>query len=531
MMDSDDGPTRDNIVTEGKGPECARFLFYHTDNINTYQDESELDMKARIDRCEKQIKFFLSYEGTKDYTNEKGDTLLHRINHGTPLSTIKLLVESGVPKDTQNTSGYTPLARAIYLKNVAAAKYLISLNVNVNLHTHHISSLPHMACRDGSLEILKLLVEAKADLSATNHKFGESLLYTALGEFNTPPCVDLVEYLVDELGFDVNARGGRSRYPIIRAASKCRNANSIEIQTLKFLISRKADLNIADDQGRRAVHIAAISYWSDCLEALVEAGADINAEDQYGRRPIHFAAGHSPRCIEYLLKQRVDADVQDHDGWTPLMWAARSGDMWVMTRLVKNGADLWTRGRSYDSEWSALKLARFWNEFRYNDESEVTELLTPEILSREIDDGRTEEWDEDFHKVLPSHRKLSECESCLMVIIGFEWRCIECHDEGICLCFKCYSHRSTLHNPEHNFEKIGPPTAEWLTSPEENSISDHEFSEDESIRSVEEAPEIDEESIVEVEDYDDCDVSVFDNESINDDTEWMMLYHERTIKI
>lgn len=51
------------------------------------------------------------------------------------------------------------------------------------------------------------------------------------------------------------------------------------------------------------------------------------------------------------------------------------------------------------------------------------------------------------------------------------------------------------------------------------------------MHSVEEVPEIDYNSVVGIEDYDDCDVSILGSDSVDNDTEWMMLYHERTIKI
>lgn len=40
-------------------------------------------------------------------------------------------------------------------------------------------------------------------------------------------------------------------------------------------------------------------------------------------------------------------------------------------------------------------------------------------------------------------------------IIGLEWKCIECVD-SFSLCFKCYDHRSNLHDSEHTFQEIEP---------------------------------------------------------------------------
>jgi hypothetical protein len=59
------------------------------------------------------------------------------------------------------------------------------------------------------------------------------------------------------------------------------------------------------------------------------------------------------------------------------------------------------------------------------------------------------------------------------------WKCIECNDD-FSLCFKCFVHRSDFHNPEHNFEDIGPlyqkdeSEAESLESPEKEEADGDE---------------------------------------------------------
>ncbi|KAF5586325.1 ankyrin repeat [Fusarium pseudocircinatum] len=120
--------------------------------------------------------------------------------------------------------------------------------------------------------------------------------------------------------------------------------------------------------------------------------------------------------------------------------------------LVGRGADLWARSRSSEqrTEWPPLKLARFSGRAKW-----ITDILVPKELSRTKEDGTREDWDEYFHKSKAGHEKLEECDSCLVVITGLRWDCIECIDT-ISLCFKCVSHKSYLHNPEHSFRDIPP---------------------------------------------------------------------------
>ncbi|KAI0891890.1 ankyrin repeat-containing domain protein [Annulohypoxylon nitens] len=528
-MATSDGKSIKNDIIERKGSECMRFMSYKREILSPQSDHILPDQHED----EEQIKQYLSYEGIQNYRDDEGHTLLHMIGKTTPLSTIKLLVETGVPIDTPDNKGYTPLLMAVTYENVDAVRYLISLYANINIKPDtgglYSDILIDLICSKRSIEMLKLLVDAKANLSIKNNEPAESLLCVALNS-GTPwgGSVELVRYLVDKLGCDVNARGGHSQHPLIKVVSLNTYEPSSPLETLQFLINRNADLNVSDHEGRRAVHFAAKSLSTHGLETLVKAGANINAEDYYGRRPIHFAAGCSPECLQYILRQTVDINVQDRDGWTPLMWAACWGKENSIRNLVKAGADLWCRGSGFETEWSALKLARF----RFWVEVDIPELLSPRELTRKTIDGKTEMWEKDFHKSSPSYcRNGSKCNSCGMEIIGLEWRCMECQDEYIRFCFKCYSHVGTLHGSEHNFKGIGPLYSNHPTPREDDLIDDQEYSEDGSVHSVEEVPEIDYNSVVGIEDYDDCDVSILGSDSVDNDTEWMMLYHERTIKI
>ncbi|KAI1456994.1 ankyrin repeat-containing domain protein [Annulohypoxylon moriforme] len=414
MATSDDARARDGITNRGKGPECASFLYAKNKEFASLRGCGGLPDQYET---EEEIKRYLSYEGTKSYIDDEGGTLLHLIGEFTPLYIIKLLVEGGVPADTPNNIGCTPLVVAVGSKNTAAAEYLISLKANVNVKsgTSSAITLAQIACFNGSPEILKFLVGAGAELFTTNNKFRGILLHTALSERSfSSQSVELIRYLVDDLGSDVNAISSYGIFPVLKAASLQLSKGSPESKILGFLISRKADLNTSDAEGRRAVHIASIGKKSHGLEMLVEAGADINVEDNYGRRPIHFAAGCSQECLEYILDRRVDINVPDHDGWTPLMWAVRSGEEGSIRKLMRMGADIWCRGRGYETEWSALKLARFWDLW---EDPDILKLLMPQRSARKTANGRVEEWEKEFHRTHPAHHKMTLCTSCTMVRI------------------------------------------------------------------------------------------------------------------
>ncbi|RYP16723.1 hypothetical protein DL765_004959 [Monosporascus sp. GIB2] len=462
-------------------PECVKLLLGAGANPKfknkNGDDAADILLRTESDSedARKCLKLLLSkpYKVPVDHANEQGQTRLHNIREKTPVSIVQLLIEAKAPLDDQDLDGYTPLAVAISKGNEGVAKYFIEQGASPNAFGPGFGSILHLAVTSGALDLVKLLINSGADCEMVDPEYGESLLYTALGIRGDSKLVRMVRYLVDEVKVPVNKLGGQLGYPIIRAADMTRTNHAMGTKMLKFLIRRKAQLNVTDSQGRRAVHLACTSSHDGGIKALVEAGAEIDVKDKFGRMPIHFAAS-SPcdKCIEYILDKFKDADVSvaDHDNWTPLLWAARSGDGDTIVKLIARGADVWVRGRAYDAraEWSALKLMNFANNRTW-----LRGELEPKERTRVNPDGEKEEWDDYFHKIRTGHHKDASCKSCLVRIIGIQWKCIECTDD-FSLCFKCYGYRSDIHDPEHSFEEIEPLYDQRLTSsPHPSTRSDN----------------------------------------------------------
>ncbi|KAK4080972.1 hypothetical protein Trihar35433_2077 [Trichoderma harzianum] len=392
------------------------------------------------------------------YVNEKRQTRLHFIQRRTRVSIVELLAAAMAPIDTQDEDGYTPLAIAVREGNSSVARYLVERGANVNVFGAEFGSISHIAVTNGDLSLVKFLMDAGADREAVDPNYGKSLLYSALDIDDDRKLERMVKYLVDEVKVPINKFGGYFGYPIIMAASSVGNHDKSSIRILKLLIRRKAEVNVADSQGRTALHIACGFSPIGCIKALVEAGANVDTKDKVGRLPIHIAAGidstDSTDVVTYLLDQCKDMDINvaDQDGWTPLMWAARSGSADVITMLAERGADVWVRGRASGAggEWSALRLMNFSDE-----NTELRHLLEPKELVRVTSEGIQEEWDSDFHEIKPGDRKSYECDSCFMDVVGRQWKCVDCSDD-FSLCFKCFDHRSELHDSTHNFQAIEP---------------------------------------------------------------------------
>ena len=101
----------------------------------------------------------------------------------------------------------------------------------------------------------------------------------------------------------------------------CRNGN---IDAVKQHLADGADVNAKDDDfGWTALHIAAMSTIDEQLEIaelLISRGAEVNAKDNNGRTPLHEAARHSSakEISALLIAKGADINAKESSGLTPL---------------------------------------------------------------------------------------------------------------------------------------------------------------------------------------------------------------------
>ena len=109
-----------------------------------------------------------------------------------------------------------------------------------------------------------------------------------------------------------------------------------------------ADPNIADTGAGRTplhhlAHYGTGSANDRCLDELLNHGADVHARNKLGGTSLHdftFRSVCSASSIEKFYLKGADLDAQDGNGFAPLHWAARHGNIEVIDRLAQLGADM-----------------------------------------------------------------------------------------------------------------------------------------------------------------------------------------------
>lgn len=114
------------------------------------------------------------------------------------------------------------------------------------------------------------------------------------------------------------------------------------LQAVRELISRGADINFANIKGVTPLMVAA--HWErlEVVRFLLERRADVQATEKSGGRNalMYSCLSGSPQCVELLLQAGAGIDSKDGSGRTALMMAAMNGVVRVVEPLVRAGADM-----------------------------------------------------------------------------------------------------------------------------------------------------------------------------------------------
>eukprot|EP01122_Echinamoeba_exundans_P014863 TRINITY_DN6832_c0_g1_i1.p1 TRINITY_DN6832_c0_g1~~TRINITY_DN6832_c0_g1_i1.p1 ORF type:complete len:1146 (-),score=120.68 TRINITY_DN6832_c0_g1_i1:215-3652(-) len=193
--------------------------------------------------------------------------------------------------DPEDDDRLTPLLVAASLGNAALVKLLIEAGADINAKTRSENEgVVHRACSSGSIETLRYL-QTVVDFKT---------LYTGatpvhFAAFNGQLAV--VKFLIEECGAPVDTKIEATGSTPLQWSVK-RGDGSVT----RYLISKGADVEIQDSVGRTAIFHAASSGTIEALKVLVEEGhANVLHRDKYGNTAFAIAESVDMwECTLYL---------------------------------------------------------------------------------------------------------------------------------------------------------------------------------------------------------------------------------------
>lgn len=266
---------------------------------------------------------------------------------------MQFMSSSFPPENASRAAPDLALFRAIDKKDAAEVKRL--LGVAISLREKFTAALRgttatasiearnedgftplHRACMGGDVGIVKILLDAGADLHAENGRAGTALSLAAINN----------QYgVVDELlahGFDLNGL----QHPT-HADPVCQAVHHGRYKMAVYLLDKGADPIREGREEHNALTQAAERGDIDFMKLLISRGIDINKPDPLRLSPLMYAAeANKKEMTAFLLDHGAQTDIDrkcPKRNWTALCYALHHGHAAITALLLVRGADPYTR--------------------------------------------------------------------------------------------------------------------------------------------------------------------------------------------
>ena len=284
-----------------------------------------------------------------------GNTPLHEAVEQGDVEIVKILVAAGADVHAEGYFDRTPLTLATEEGATEILQILLGSGPDTDTSAggedKEAASTPsigsealYTAIEKGDVEMVRLLVEAGADINAAEGFGGNTPLHEAVEQGDA----EIVKILV-AAGADVHAEGYFDRTPLTLAAEE----GATEI--LQILLGSDADTSTDGEDkeaastpsvGSEALYTAIEKGDVDMVRLLVEAGADVNAAEGFGgNTPLHEAVKKGDvEIVKLLVAAGADVEAKGYFDRTPLSLAAEEGATEIMRILLGLGESTDTSG-------------------------------------------------------------------------------------------------------------------------------------------------------------------------------------------
>jgi len=171
--------------------------------------------------------------------------------------------------------------------------------------------------------IAEILIKRGANISARDSA-GETPLHLALAMYGAcedrhQPALAVADFPIGN-GADLNSVDNNKDTALHQTLSN----NRCFTDTVRLFLTKGAEINVKNKDGITPLHLACQCFGTENAEMVLNKGASIEARDNEGRTPLHYAASEgNGEIIGFLLFNGANVHVTDNGGETPLHKATR----------------------------------------------------------------------------------------------------------------------------------------------------------------------------------------------------------------
>ncbi|XP_059174819.1 putative ankyrin repeat protein RF_0381 [Physella acuta] len=112
-------------------------------------------------------------------------------------------------------------------------------------------------------------------------------------------------------------------------------------QNIHILLQYNANVNIKCNKGQTALHLAVKMKTHQNVSTLLKNKANVDIQSNYGQTALHIAVmRQSMPCVMILLDYKANTNLKTGDGGTPLMIAVAKKNIYITELLIKHGASV-----------------------------------------------------------------------------------------------------------------------------------------------------------------------------------------------
>ena len=238
-----------------------------------------------------------------------GRSPLHMAASDGFLNVGRLLLDYGADVNIPDIDGYTPFHCAAS-KGCNLIQLLIDKVSNFNLRTKRGRTPLYIAVKNQHEQIIKMLLEHKADVSMGYSEDTKERIYLVRGKDRGQPCWHYV--LVDKhlLGLFLKKTNGGSSLDVKDFGTVLRSGwgQDPSAGTIDQVLKEKSAM-FEEIPGESLLHVACRNNDAVAIDLLVKHGAwNLNPRDAEGFTPLHIAAIHgNMQAVEKLVDLGADA--------------------------------------------------------------------------------------------------------------------------------------------------------------------------------------------------------------------------------
>jgi ankyrin repeat protein len=293
---------------------------------------------------------------------------------------VRRLLDKGANVEARGNRGTTPLHSAVKTGYLSIAQLLVSRGAQIELGDCHNLTSTNLAAFVGNVPLMEFLLGENGRL-ASRDMFGNTPLHNAIKGGSR----FFVEMLINMTLLNPNEDSFTTRFSSRRPAMKFGKPDAVtshlikmdnlakfdkygwplrkvrmedtQLDMVRLLIAKGADIDAGNDAGCTALHLAASSTNHALVELLIQLGANVKAVGHDGSSVLHLAievmpletmnflamqrlsSGNVKSSIVYtLLETGADINAEREDGRTALHLAAAGNEENVVQILLSTGA-------------------------------------------------------------------------------------------------------------------------------------------------------------------------------------------------